>query len=315
MRGIFISYRRQDSQSAAGRLADHLKKHLAGAPVFRDVETIEPGVDFVIAINRALQSCGVLLAIIGPHWLSAKDASGRRRLENPDDYTRIEIATALKRGEEVRVIPVLVEGAQMPEPGDLPEDLQGLCRRHASELSDKRWDFDVSQLVEVLRKILNIKPQPVPEPDVKQPWYQRVTKKQWGIIATAVIVIGVLGGQQETDELYPYTPNPVQPLQPPVYSSPQPITSRTLAGVWQDPQGGRYRISEQSGGYRFESLAQGGLIGFGHVVNNVLTFNYTYRDAQYAAMLQISPDGNWMRGHYSSAASGENGGIDLKRVQ
>ena len=111
MSGVFISYRRQDSQSAAGRLADHLKENLR-APVFRDVETIEPGVDFVEAIEKALASCAVMLVVIGPRWISISDASGRRRVDDESDYTRLEVGTALKRN--VRVIPVLVEGAVMP---------------------------------------------------------------------------------------------------------------------------------------------------------------------------------------------------------
>jgi len=149
MQGIFISYRRQDSQSAAGRLADDIKDCLPGVAVFRDVETIEPGMDFTEAINRALQSCDVLLAVIGPRWLSAVDDDGKRRLDSADDYTRIEIATGLKRSD-VRVIPILVEGAQMPEAEDLPEELKPLARRNALELTDGRWRYDVSRLAETV---------------------------------------------------------------------------------------------------------------------------------------------------------------------
>ena len=138
MQGIFVSYRRQDSQSAAGRLSDHLRDHLDGVPIFRDVETIEPGVDFVDAIDRALRACGVVLAVIGPRWVDAANAQNQRRLDDPNDYTRLEIATALKR-DGVRVIPVLVDGAEMPTTEQLPDDLQALARRNATELTDKRW--------------------------------------------------------------------------------------------------------------------------------------------------------------------------------
>ncbi len=152
---IFISYRRQDSQSAAGRLADSLKEQLPEAAIFRDVETIEAGVDFVNAINAALESCGVLLAVMGPRWISIQDDAGRRRLDDPNDYARLELATALKRAD-VRVIPVLVDGATMPDPEALPADLKPLARRHAVELTDKRWDYDVAQLVATLRRVLGI---------------------------------------------------------------------------------------------------------------------------------------------------------------
>ena len=158
MSGIFISYRRQDSQGSAGRLADTLKAQFAQSQIFRDIETIEPGVDFVEAIERALASCVVMLAVMGPRWLSATDKLGRRRLDDPNDYTRIEIAAALQR--KVRVIPVLVDGAAMPDAEDLPDDLKTLARRQASELSDKRWDFDVRQLVLTLEKIPGIEKRP-----------------------------------------------------------------------------------------------------------------------------------------------------------
>lgn len=162
MNGIFISYRRQDSQSAAGRLADSLKEQLPAAATFRDVEAIEAGVDFVDAINTALESCGVMLAVIGPRWISIQDDAGRRRLDDPEDYIRLELATALGR-TDVRVIPVLVEGATMPDAEDLPADLKSLSRRHAVELTDKRWDYDVAQLVVTLRRILGLEPRiPIP---------------------------------------------------------------------------------------------------------------------------------------------------------
>ncbi len=168
MKGIFISYRRQDSQSAAGRLTDHLREQLRGATIFRDIETIEPGVDFVEAIDRALQGCGILLAVIGPRWASLSDASGQRRVDDPNDYTRLEIATALKCSD-VRVIPVLVEGAEMPGSDQLPDDLKTLARRNAIELTDKRWEFDVSKLVETLNKALGMEPAPKPAPQPPNP--------------------------------------------------------------------------------------------------------------------------------------------------
>ena len=325
MQGIFINYRRQDSQSAAGRLADHIKENLAGVPVFRDVETIEPGVDFIEAINRALESCGVLLAVIGPNWLSLTDAAGRRRLDNPNDYTRLEITTALTRNN-VRVIPVLVEGAQMPEPDDLPEELQALCRRNAIELTDKRWNFDVSQLIDALRKALDIKPSPpdpVPEP-VQPAWYRRLSKKQWAGVAAVVVVLGVLGEQQQdTFGPDPVPPEPVYPYGQPAAPSPpvnpvytQPAPRPTLSGGWQDAEGGRYKLIEQAGGgFRFEGMSpHGAVAGVGGIVNNILTITYALNGVQYAAQLELSPDGNWLRGGYASAVTGERGMVLMQRT-
>ena len=332
MQGIFISYRRQDSQSAAGRLADHIKEHLPEVPVFRDVETIEPGVDFIEAINRALASCGVLLAVIGPNWLSLTDAAGRRRLDNPNDYTRLEIVTALKR-DNVRVIPVLVEGAQMPEPDDLPEDLQALCRRNAIELTDKRWNFDVSQLIDALRKVLPLPPpSPRPQPQPLPPpaaWYRRLSKKQWGGIAVGVIVLSMLGEYEPAPQPDPSPPEPASVYAPPQNVAPTPIQPvantpsnyaparpTTLAGGWQDAEGGRYHIQEYGGGYRFEGNSPyGPVTGAGTIVNGVLTLIYTVNGVQYAAELVISADGNWLQGRYASAVTGESGMVALQRTQ
>jgi hypothetical protein len=121
---IFINYRRDDSSSAAGRLYDRLSSHFASNQIFIDVDNLAPGVDFVEAIEQSVGSCDVLIAVIGGRWLISSDEEGRRRLDNPDDFVRIEIATALKRG--IRVIPVLVEGALMPRSRDLPDDLKSL---------------------------------------------------------------------------------------------------------------------------------------------------------------------------------------------
>ncbi len=145
---IFISYRRQDSAGHVGWLTTSLRKRFGDDSVFRDIETIEAGADFVQAIEKALDSCDVLLAVIGQQWLNVADKAGRRRLDDPNDFVRIELATALAR--QVRVIPVLVQGSSMPSEAELPPDLVTLSRRNAFELSDSRWDYDVSRLIKTL---------------------------------------------------------------------------------------------------------------------------------------------------------------------
>jgi len=118
--GIFVSYRRRESRDFAGRLYDRLADRFGEGQVFMDVDTIEPGVDFAEEISRAVAACQVLLAIIGPGWLTVTDKRGRRRLDDPDDIVRLEIEAALAR--DVRVIPILVEGAVMPGRPDLPAE-------------------------------------------------------------------------------------------------------------------------------------------------------------------------------------------------
>jgi hypothetical protein len=149
--GIFISYRRDDAPGYAGRLYDRLAAHFGAARVFMDVEGIEPGTDFVDAIERAVGSCEILIVIIGHDWL-VKDGDGRRRLDDPTDFVRIETATALKRG--IRVVPVLVEGATVPRAADLPGDLAPLVRRQAVELNHRQWDATSGELIATLERIL-----------------------------------------------------------------------------------------------------------------------------------------------------------------
>ena len=149
---IFISYRRDDSSAWAGRLSDHLSSHFPSNQIFMDVDTIEPGIDFVEAIKESVGSCDVLIAVIGTHWLTSSNRAGIRRLEIPEDSVRVEIATALKRG--IRVIPVLVEGATMPDAGDLPDDLKALVHRNAIQLSHDRFRTDSERLESTLKGVL-----------------------------------------------------------------------------------------------------------------------------------------------------------------
>ena len=128
MAAIFLSYRRNDAPGFAGRLAEDLEAALGAASVFRDVDDIRPGQDFVAVIERELGSVGVALVMIGPGWLDAR-AEGQRRLDDPGDYVRLEVVAALASGKPV--IPLLVNGATMPRETELPKALRTLGRRQA----------------------------------------------------------------------------------------------------------------------------------------------------------------------------------------
>jgi len=151
-RGVFISYRREDSSHLAGRLYDRLADRFGEGQVFMDVDAIEPGVDFAEEINRAVEACMVLAAVIGPNWLTATDERGHRRLDDPDDFVRLEIEAALARG--VRVIPVLAEGALVPRRQDLPESLAGLARRNAFLIRHESFRSDARRLVTAIERFL-----------------------------------------------------------------------------------------------------------------------------------------------------------------
>lgn len=156
MSKIFVSYRREDSSGYAGRLVQDLNSCFGDENIFQDIEAIESGEDFVAALDHAVGSCSVLLALIGPGWLTETDLNNKPRLENPEDFVRLEIAAALQRN--IRVIPLLVQGAVMPSADDLPDELKPLARRQAHEISDTRWDYDVEQLIDSLKKIPDIGP-------------------------------------------------------------------------------------------------------------------------------------------------------------
>jgi hypothetical protein len=164
---VFISYRREDAPDAAGRLYDTLVDHFGNDSIVIDVDTIEPGLDFVEVIESTVASCDVLIAVIGRGWLTATDPDGRRRLDKPDDFVRIEIEAALSR--DVRVIPVLLNAAGMPRSDELPESLSLLARRNALEIDYARWRDDVRRLINTLERLDVAKLRPEPETEQTEP--------------------------------------------------------------------------------------------------------------------------------------------------
>ena len=147
---MFVSYRRDDSSGYAGRLYADLSQQLGEDNVFIDIDSLVPGADFVDAIADTLAACDLVLVVIGRSWLSMTDAQGRRRLDNDNDFVCMEVDEALERS--IGVIPVLVGGAVMPAPDELPEKLVRLARRHAMDLSDRRWPADVHELLIAIHK-------------------------------------------------------------------------------------------------------------------------------------------------------------------
>jgi hypothetical protein len=151
---IFISYRRSDSAGYAGRLYDYLKKYFGEERIFFDFDTIKPGVDFEQKIKSELDNSDAVLVLIGNQWLSVKDSNGDRRLDDPHDYVRLEVETALPRN--VTVIPILLQGVPMPSGSELPEKLYDLSRRNAIKLSDEHWNSDLGILTTILKNVLGV---------------------------------------------------------------------------------------------------------------------------------------------------------------
>lgn len=153
MSGIFVSYRRASSSAIVYRLVDELKERFGDEAIFFDVESIAPGMSFAQAIQQALSKSTIALIAIGPQWVHVTDEGGKRRLENPDDWVRHEVHAALN--SRARVIPLLVEGAEVPSQTLLPSNIQELANLQAFTInkSPEYWDFDIKRLEERLRKI------------------------------------------------------------------------------------------------------------------------------------------------------------------
>jgi TPR repeat protein len=200
MRAVFISYRRDDAEGEAGRLFADLATQFGKSNVFMDVTGITPGRDFRKVVDQNVGSCGVLLALIGKGWVDAKDDTGRRRLDDPMDFVRLETASALKR--DIPVIPVLLRGTSMPKAEQLPEDMRDLVYRNGVELTHARWQSDVQCLVDAIRGDVegsgtvtsNLKSEatgrPSP-PDTKSSWRWRLVLLSVATLALVVAVVTV----------------------------------------------------------------------------------------------------------------------------
>ena len=194
---IFINYRRDDSGGTAGRLQDRLAETFGRENLFMDVDHIPAGVDFVDYLPSQVAACDVFLAVIGPNWLDAKDDDGRRRFDNPADFVTIEIAAALARN--IRVIPVLVDGARTPKADKLPDSIKPLVRRNAVEVRNTNFGRDAKALVEKVREALKTA-RPVTR---RWPFTTSVTGRlwargRWRLVAgsvTALLLVGWIGYQ------------------------------------------------------------------------------------------------------------------------
>jgi hypothetical protein len=191
---FFISYRRDDSAGHVGRLYDALAAHFGRQRLFFDIDHIAPGQDFVRVLDDSLSRSSVLLVVIGKRW-AGTGRVGSRRIDQADDFVRLEVAAGLKR-PDLRVIPVLIQGAKMPAPASLPDDLKDLSRRNATELSDTRWKEDVARLIASLDAGRPAGASPVDtvrslaqrlRPDAPLPAWA----KPAGIAAAAVLVVGL----------------------------------------------------------------------------------------------------------------------------
>jgi hypothetical protein len=232
---IFINYRRGDDPGYTGRLFDRLQEVFAPEQLFLDVDNIAPGLDFVRVLDERIAESDVVLAVIGKGWIDARDATGARRLDNADDFVRVEIASALN--QDKRVIPVLVGEAAMPRPEELPEVLRPLARRNAVRLTHERFRSDTQGLIKAIQQALEEKAStgrhaqaaPVGQlgPPAKSSRFRTA-----GIIALGIVVLIAGAILFEVDRAFPpSSPNTALPAPSasPATASPAPLSSEALA--------------------------------------------------------------------------------------
>ena len=157
MNDIFVSYRRSDSSAIVGRIIDRLETRFEKEHIFRDLNSIRYGQDFGEVIKEALAGCKVCLVIVGDDWIDARDDAGNRRIDNANDWVRVEVSNALEQG--VHVIPVLVENALMPDESQLPDNLKGLISRNAAKVrDDPDFNVDMERLCNAIENYLSDTP-------------------------------------------------------------------------------------------------------------------------------------------------------------
>lgn len=179
---IFISYRRADAAGDAGRLSDHVQKRFGADRVFLDIDTIEPGTDFVKVLHQSLEETAVMLVVIGPRWTSVQADDGSRRIDAADDFVRMEVEAALRR--DIPVVPVLVQGATVPRPEDLPPSLAGLSKRQAAALDHAEFHDDAERLCDRIARV--VEPEPATRSGALRRW--------WPAAAVLAAAVAVLAG-------------------------------------------------------------------------------------------------------------------------
>lgn len=345
---IFVSYRRGDSAGHTGRLVDHLEHHFGQRAVFHDVQSIDAGRRWDEVIADGVSCCRVMVAVIGRNWLGTQDDQGRRRLEDPQDPLRREIASALARG--IPIVPVLVNGAAMPAESALPEDLRPLARWQAHELSDTRWDFDIGRLVTMLERTTGLGATIPPDATAgAQPSRKRpaLVAAGFGLVAVAAVVLWLVPGTgtppvavppaQPAPQPIPAAPEaqrgpsppsvpqpvPASPAQPrPGPSSQAPAAPASVAGHWHDESANVWGIEQKGAKVALTHTASGSgtLIGYGEgtLTGRIISFEYTVAvpdEPRLAGRLALSEDGRKLTGSLNDPKQGGNTHVVLHRQE
>ena len=195
MKKIFVSYRREPDQYVAGNLCRELRRQFGESQVIRDKESIEGGVSWKEYVLGEIDRDAVLLVLVGKDWSDIRHASGSRRLDNPEDPIRLEIADALRDG--ATIIPLLLENAQMPAAADLPPEIAPFAELNALKLRDGDWEPDVAKIVQRLERVGAKR---IAVSDTSLP-ARRSVKAIWSLIVVALVIIGLAAGEEDHDTI------------------------------------------------------------------------------------------------------------------
>ena len=286
---IFISYRRDDAGGFAGRLGDALSSRYGAGNVFRDVDDIVAGSQFVAVLEQALAASDVFLPLIGRAWLDRGPAGGPR-LHDGDDYVRREIATALAR--DIRIIPVLLDGARLPRADELPRELEPLISRQAITLDDRSWSTDVEALVQAIDAASSAA-SPVPGlPGSHRPGPRRRLALFVGLAALVLAGYGIW----------------------------QRMTPPSISGEWTLDDGSRWWIRQEGSALRIEDVHYDSRevwrAGSGRVTDSTVEVDLQYRfqkDVSLRGSMALSADGRILEGDLTEAPSGRTVRITLRR--
>jgi hypothetical protein len=297
---IFISYRQKDSRGDSRQLYRRLADSFGAENVFFDVSKIGPGDDWLEVVRSKVQLCQVLIAVIGESWLATRDEHGERRLDDVEDPVRIEIAAAL--GENIRVVPVLLDRAEMPKAAQLPADIRKLARCTAHEVRHKSFDRDVDALIEALGGSVDSKTE-VAADTTGDFWSQLGKNFTEGL---GKRLGEALGSKLSTPAPGRFSPPSVPQYRLPVvpdYTPPPPPPVPNLAGQWGSSYGIPHMIQQSGNTIAIQAVDGFGrtmMQGQGTIAGNVVDITYTAYmppfPTQGRARLEISPDGRRLRG-------------------
>jgi hypothetical protein len=340
-RKIFISYRVQDTAGETGRLVDALKQYFADDQLFMDIENLEPGADFVDSIEHSLDCCDVFLAVIGPQWIGDR-GGGDIRINDPHDWVRTEVSTALQRN--IRVVPVLVDGGSLPPADQLPPDLQPLLRRQAIEISNKRWRYDTDQLIKFLVQKAGIQPRKAAAQRAATPSAESKKRKTWVYVTAGfalafvvLITIGLLLPEEE--KVAGTTTGTEQNSQQPEVSTlthnleEEPIRTQdnsaagktetnnaaeTVTGRWKEVDEGITStfVLQQNGSAIHVQVEMNGQIvstGTGTIKNKNVELNFPLFGFPTMLIGTLSEDNNTLNGNFIVQATGDEQPIQLVR--